>query len=901
VVPGDLVNLTAGDKIPADLRIVESLGLKVDNSSLTGETEPQARGTSLRLSAGHSVLDAENIVFSGSLVCEGSAFGVAVRTGDRAIIGRIAALTTGGVGEEAGGRGRGARRASPLHEEIRSFVYLTGIIATSVASIFFAVGMAISPNFLTNFVFFIGVFVAFVPQGLPATVSMLLSFAAKEMAEEGVVVKDLHGVDTLGTINVLVCDKTGTMTQNKMTVVYTWLGDQDADPDFFLAGCGLCSRASFQATEENLALPPSKRVVMGDATESGILRYVAETVNVAELRENHKVLATVPFSSRLKWSAAVNKGPFKFSSAPACVFLKGAPERILERCSARLVGPQCQCVGIDDYFRHAMMNEWAIQAAMGRRTLAFAGLPLWDPPGTKYSQEPEPNFPLSSLIFLGLVGIEDPPKNGVAPAVRTCRDAGIRVAILTGDHPATALAIARQVGVVTGLTREEAAAEADDIQSVKPSQYSAEVVACGDLGTLSPADWDRILNKEEIVFARATPEDKLHITMRFQAKGNVVGVTGDGINDAPALKRADLGIAMGISGSEVSKEAADMVIMDDNFTSIVKGIERGRKVFTNLKRSIQYTLSHITPEVVPFLLYIAIGIPLPLNSFLVLMIDLVTELGPALSLAWEAADRGDMLKPPRKHAEAGDGLVILSHEVPAIVATLSNDGVPVSMQEVDLLEQRNASLIPRGMWRVGRGRRSCGSHVPANYHQKDEVLVDSTLLRWSYGFTGLLHTVAALSSYAMVFSNHGLGLSDLLGTARSHFGREFTSSVEIGSTVLSSEEQSKILREAQAAYFQTLVIGQCFANFVLKHRENHNGWKCFVAQPSLQQNPRTSIACAISVGLSFFLVFTPGLNTILSALPPLPLSPEIYLIAACEGLALMLLESLRRWLHGYLR
>jgi sodium/potassium-transporting ATPase subunit alpha len=409
----------------------------------------------------------------------------------------------------------------------------------------------------------------------------------------------------------------------------------------------LCNRAEFKSNQDNI--PVLKREVNGDASEAALLKCVElSTGDVMELRSENPKVTEIPFNSTNKYQVSIHESE---SKAYNLLVMKGAPERIIERCSTILVDGKEQ--PLTEQWMRDFNKAYLALGSLGERVLGFCDLPLPHheyPIGFKFDND-EVNFPINNLRFLGLISLIDPPRATVPDAVAKCRSAGIKVIMVTGDHPITAKAIARSVGIISAgsKTVEDLALEYHiPLESVNPRDANAAVVNGSQLKDLASEELDDILKyHNEIVFARTSPQQKLQIVEGCQRMGAIVAVTGDGVNDSPALKKADIGIAMGIAGSDVSKQAADMILLDDNFASIVTGIEEGRLIFDNIKKSILYTLTHTIPELIPFLVYIIVGIPLPLGTFCILCVDLGTEMVPAIMLAYEKAECDIMRRPPR--------------------------------------------------------------------------------------------------------------------------------------------------------------------------------------------------------------------------------------------------------------
>jgi len=487
------------------------------------------------------------------------------------------------------------------------------------------------------------------------------------MATKNCLVKNLEAVETLGSTSTICSDKTGTLTQNRMTVAHMWFDNHivDSDTTENLSGASfdtkapgwsplsrvatLCSRAEFKTGQENL--PISKRDVNGDASETAILKCM-ESINgkVMAYRNKYPKVCEVPFNSSNKYQVSVHECDETPNSA-YLLAMKGAPERILDCCSTIMVNGQE--LPMNDEMKEAFNAAYMDLGGRGERVLGFCDKALSEdffPKGFKFDSD-NPNFPLTGLRFVGLMSMIDPPRSAVPDAVAMCRSAGIKVVMVTGDHPITAKAIARSVGIIS-----EGSETVDDIaerlnipiERVNPRDAKAAVIHGQDLRDMTEDQLDELLRMyPEVVFARTSPQQKLMIVEGFQRMGAIVAVTGDGVNDSPALKKADIGVAMGIAGSDVSKQAADMILLDDNFASIVTGVEEGRLIFDNLKKSIAYTMTSKVPEVTPFLMFILADMPLALGTVTILCIDLGTDMVPAISLAYEKPEADIMKRPPR--------------------------------------------------------------------------------------------------------------------------------------------------------------------------------------------------------------------------------------------------------------
>jgi len=651
LTPGDILEVKFGDRVPADIRVMEARGFKVDNSSLTGESEPQARGPE---HTHDNPLETKNLAFFSTNAVEGTAKGMVVNIGDNTVMGRIAGLASGlDTGE------------TPIAKEIAHFIHLITGVAVFLGVTFFIIAFILGYHWLDAVIFLIGIIVANVPEGLLATVTVCLTLTAKRMASKNCLVKNLEAVETLGSTSTICSDKTGTLTQNRMTVAHMWFDDQifEADTSEDQTGtsnykngpgwkplercAALCNRAEFKTGQSGI--PVLKREVNGDASEAALLKCTElSTGNVMDYRAKAKKVCEIPFNSTNKYQVSIHE-----QGSANLLVMKGAPERILDRCSTILVNGREET--LDDAWKEKFNSAYMELGGLGERVLGFCEMEL---PTSKFPQgypfnPDEENFPLSGLRFVGLMSMIDPPRAAVPDAVSKCRSAGIKVIMVTGDHPITAKAIARSVGIISeqSMTIEDIAEkEGKAVKDVDPkdARANAAVVHGGELKDMTQDFLDEILMyHNEIVFARTSPQQKLIIVEGCQRMGAIVAVTGDGVNDSPALKKADIGVAMGIAGSDVSKQAADMILLDDNFASIVTGVEEGRLIFDNLKKSIAYTLTSNIPEISPFLLFIIADVPLPLGTVTILCIDLGTDMVPAISMAYEGPESDIMKRQPR--------------------------------------------------------------------------------------------------------------------------------------------------------------------------------------------------------------------------------------------------------------
>ena len=602
LVRGDLIVLDEGQRVPADARLVGG-ALEVDTAALTGESYPVARSADATDDADR-LLDSPVLVFSGSAVTAGTATAVVFATGAHTELGRIAALSQG-VTEEP----------SPLERQVRRVAWLIAAVAVGAGIAFLPIGLLAGLTLTTAATFAIGLLVANVPEGLLPTITLALAAGVRQMAARGAVVKRLSAVETLGATTTICTDKTGTLTANRMTVAAVALdGDLPEGSPVPRAAAEVlvrCSTADLASGD-------------GDPTELALLAWARDTgvvLDPAAREADRWVLHR--FESRFRRMTTVDR-----VAGRVVVAVKGAPEQVLPRCTAVLRGNGT--APLDGTALDAVDREVDRLAAAGLRVLAVARRDL-GPVAAGDQAPPDRDATDRELCLVGLVGLEDPPRGGVADAVAACHTAGIRVHVVTGNHGSTAAQIARRVGI-----------HADRVVDGEAVDRMAEE----ELTTLLTGD-------DELVFSRATPETKLRIADALDRSGEVVAMTGDGVNDAPALRRADIGVAMGASGTDVAREAATVVLTDDNFATLTAGVEEGRRVFDNVRKFVLYIFAHAVPEVVPFLLFALSGgaVPLPLTVLQILAIDLGTETLPALALGREPAEPGLMQQPPRGRSE----------------------------------------------------------------------------------------------------------------------------------------------------------------------------------------------------------------------------------------------------------
>ncbi|EAR94958.2 Na,H/K antiporter P-type ATPase alpha subunit family protein (macronuclear) [Tetrahymena thermophila SB210] len=684
LVVGDIVLIKAGEKIPADIRILESSEMKVDNSALTGESEPQLR--TVDCSHPENYLETSNIAFFGTLCKEGTAKGIVICTGDRTTLGQIADLSSGEK-----------KSKTPLRTELDRFVYMVTILGIFLCILFFLLAyLVIGFPIMSCIVFGIGILVANVPEGLLGCITICLAITAKNLAKKQVLVKNLEAVETLGSTSCICTDKTGTLTQNVMTVKHIWINDTVFETPYLLhlqkgqqppydtndigfktlqQAAMISSEAVFDLSslQDQTNVDYLKCPVIGDATETGLIRFYQQIDDVNKFRSQFKIVknsddtqSRMPFSSQHKFALTVVEE--ESENSYYAVYMKGAPEKIWSYCST--VYSNNQLNEIDNQWQQKFKQVNLQFGKGGERVLGFAKLVLpatQFPKGTQFHvQNPSKfTFQLARFQFCGLVSLMDPPKPRVPYAILECRSAGIKVIMVTGDQPPTAAAIAKEVNIVPHeiITNEDLMENDQTLDWFTASEQCEAIIVHGDriLESFeksieekreSPDFYLRQwVNKPYCVFARTTPAQKLQIVEACQKEGFIVAATGDGVNDSPAIKKADIGVSMNLSGSDVTKDAADMILLDDDFASIVLGVEEGRKIFDNLKKSCVYLLTSNMTEIVPFLAFIILLLPVPLSSIYMLVLQVGTDIWPAISLAYEEAELDVMTRKPRKKTD----------------------------------------------------------------------------------------------------------------------------------------------------------------------------------------------------------------------------------------------------------
>lgn len=836
LVLGDVLRLQSGDKVPADCRVILCDSLKVDQSMITGEAEPVDVQV---VAADPNALEARNLVFNGSLVVDGAALAVVVRTGDATLIGSMVELT-GDVG----------KTQSTLKKDIEHFVTFLTLFALFQAATVFIVGLSRGLDPIQVFINgFVVIMIGNVPQGLPSTITACLYLIAERMKAQNVLVKKLDIIETLGCATCICTDKTGTLTLNLMTVANLWVPSAAFSADEALTAvesnvqvrclmeiAALNSRVVLEKAASDAASDDAAFTPKGDATELGLYRCCGRWQEDLEaFRAASPKVFEVPFNSAAKWQLSVHR--LASQAGKEVVFLKGAPDVLLTKCGFFLDN-HGEVQPIDDAFKATFTAAYEAFGGQGERVLGFAFKPL--PGRWEELTERDPAFkdtfkasflgkagsePVRDMIFAGLITLQDPPRAEVPQAVKDCQTAGIQVVMVTGDHPLTAAAIARKIGLLSLPTREDVARERGvPVEAVSFQEAPALVVHGATIAAMTEEDWTALLAKKEVVFARTSPEQKLTIVQRFTAAGHVTAMTGDGVNDSPALKQAAIGIAMGRNGSAVAKEAADVVLLDDNFASIVVGVREGRLLFANLKKSIAYTLTHLVPEVLPVLFWGYGGIPQPMASMQALCIDLLTELVPATSFAFEGPESLIMQQPPR--------------------------------------------------------------------NLKTDRLTSFRLLFYSYGQAGIILTAACFFVYFRAFSHFGVSPQDVMSSDNRYFPQESDDQVFISDSGehMGHRDQLHVLQSVQTAWFLTIVIGQAA-----------HVWVCRTTTVSIFKhgffsNSVTNYGVVVAIAMAVLVVHCPGIIYVVGARPPLAdISLTLFYAALWVTAALWSYTEGRKW------
>ena len=604
VVPGDVVILEAGNYVPADCRLIDSYNLQIEESSLTGETLPTSKQADVILNANTAIGDLKNMAFATTIVVNGHAEAVVVETGMNTKVGQIAGMIIENESPE-----------TPLQKKLGEVGKTLAITCMIICGLIFLIGIwkqiPITEMFMTS----VGLAVAAIPEGLPAIVTIMLSIGVTKMAKKNSIIRKLPAVETLGCSSVICSDKTGTLTQNKMTVtqIRNAVGIVKNDDRRFILELGTMCTDTIESQE-----------VIGEATEVAITNAAVEmNLRKRDLYDQMQRINEISFDSKRKMMTTIHKIGSKYR-----IITKGAPDVLIKRCSQYY-----QSGRIEPIFskRDALQEQNQMMAEDALRVIAIAYKDVEKLPREINSETIE-----NELTFVGLIGMIDPPREGVKEAVKTCRKAGIKTVMITGDHLQTAKAIAKELGI---LRKGDLAINGDTLEKMSQQELERDIMRYS-------------------VFARVSPEHKVRIVKAFQSTGAVVAMTGDGVNDAPALKNADIGIAMGKGGTDVAKNASDMVLTDDNFVTIVEAVKQGRNIYDNIKKAVHFLLATNIGEIVAIFVGLLLGIKSPLLAIQLLWVNLVTDSLPAIALGLEKAENNIMNRLPRNPRKSlfADGL-----------------------------------------------------------------------------------------------------------------------------------------------------------------------------------------------------------------------------------------------------
>ncbi|KAG6815866.1 hypothetical protein H0H87_010656 [Tephrocybe sp. NHM501043] len=836
---GDVVLLSVGNKVPADMRLIEtSNDVRFDRAVLTGESEEIEGSTE---DMGETFLEAPNIALMGTHVTNGSAKGVVVLTGPRTVMGRISKLTA-----------TTKIKSTLIQQEIMRFTYIivfcTLALAISIVIVWSAWLHRLHPTYmsvvsmLTNVM---GCIIAFIPEGMPIAVTVCLSLIARRMKSINVLPKSLSTVETLGCVTAICSDKTGTLTQNKMSVIsagfvdaaYTaqeFQEERNNDKAGQLAAIRqlheaavLCNGATFDSATADL--PLAEREINGDATDGAILRFTEPFGDAAAIRSSNVQAFQIPFNSRNKWMLTMYPASTNTSEKrpESLLFVKGAPDVLIPRCSSYWSAQTNDVQSFDAQAKSKLVATQEKWSREGQRVILVC-MRHYTPYATLGSNDFAPEIARSgveSLTIVGLLGLMDPPRPEITQTVSDCRRAGVRFFMVTGDFGLTAAAIARQIGIITYAAEPDRLADVtkqiNTLPVPLPSGRNADVriqrslvLEGNDLLLFDEPHWDVATLYEEIVFARTTPEQKLSIVEALQKRDQVVAVTGDGVNDAPALKKADVGVAI-VTGSDVAIEASDLVLMG-SFSSIVEGIRLGRLVFQNLQKCIAYLLpAGSWSEAWPVILNVYLGVPLPLSSFLMVIICCFTDLVPCLSLIME-------------------------------------------QEEFDLLT------------------------LPPRHHRRDHLITSKIYLQ-AYGFVGMMETITAHAMFFLyMYKYAGIPVHALFLCFENYTEGFYGHSME---------DLIRFNNTGQCVYFVTVVILQ-WGNLLSVRNKRLS---ILQADPIRKQrrNPWILLGCTLAFIIAVFVTMVPGLQRLFGT-APVPI--EFWLIPLPLALGILFMDEIRKLL-----
>ncbi|EAR87207.2 Na,H/K antiporter P-type ATPase, alpha subunit family protein (macronuclear) [Tetrahymena thermophila SB210] len=911
LVLGDIVKIKAGEKIPADIRLIRVNEMKVDNSALTGESESQIRSTFC--SHPESLLETSNVAFFGTLCKEGQGIGIVIQIGDKTTLGEIASMASAEK-----------KTKTPLRIELDRLILFMVFVALSLGILFFLLSyFHAGYDAITSIVYGIGILVVNVPEGLICCITISLAITAKSLHRKNVLVKNLESVETLGSTSCICSDKTGTLTQNVMTVEHIWISGQEikatnkkyvedatllnyyekdiAFKELHLNAI-LSSEAKFDISqiEDKKNIDYFKCLVNGDATETGLIRFFQSIEDIQKTRDKYRIaenkeknLTRMPFNSTEKFALTIveNVSP----TSDYCIYVKGAPEKIWNFCSYIQNGNKEEIINDQWDINFERINKKFGKSS--ERVIGFAKLLLHREqyPLKNYNfqvQSPKTfNFPLRGYVFTGLISLIDPPKIRVPNAILECRSAGIKVIMVTGDQPSTAASIAKQVNIIPNfietteemmnrlsITWEEAVEQctAIVIHGDKIVQSISFEEQQGIEKFTSLREW---IKKPYCVFARTTPAQKLQIVQACQKEGQIVAVTGDGVNDSPAIKQGNIGISMNLTGSDVTKDAADMILLDDDFASIVAGIEEGRKIFDNLKKTFVYLLCSNIPEILPFLAFIIFSIPLPLSNIYMLCICVGTDIYPAISLGYEEAEVDIMTRRPRQKNDHLVSLKLMTHSYGLMgimsmscgfiayfislnyfgfktlelfgMATYSAYKPPAHLFTIDPKIAQFSQYQQYGVMynsNVMLGSKTCDEDLYILKQNYKDFL-------WIIDWTQIQNGQYDLRK-AFIECKNGKWQSKVGGWSDCNINSSYTYSDFVQNTACYSTDA---LKYAQSSFFCCIVIFQWSNIFACKARKSS-----FCTSPF---NIKMIQGIFFETCLAAFLVLTPGVNTIFGGRP----------------------------------
>ena len=724
LVPGDVVVLDTGDYVPADLRIVESANLKSQEASLTGESVPVDKNTETIDDEKVSLGDRTNMLFSSSLITYGRGKGIVVETGMNTEVGKIAKIISDTEGTE-----------TPLQTKLNKLGKTLGIAALAICIVIFIIGIAYGKDVIDMFMTAVSLAVAAIPEGLAAVSTIVLAIGVQRMVKKNAIIKKLPAVETLGSATVICSDKTGTLTQNKMTVQKVFVNNEVVEAKDIKAISNELDRLMQVCTLCNDTKIGAERELTGDPTETALIDLGFKiNFDVKEVLELKRV-KEIPFDSDRKLMTTVNKVGEKYF-----VYTKGGIDELLARCNSYIVNGEIK-TDLDKY--KAEINKYNVDMAKDAlRVLAMAYKELEHEPTDEEMKNIE-----NDLIFVGMVGMIDPPREEVKVAVEKCKTAGIKTVMITGDHKITAVAIAKALGIL----------ENED-----------EAITGSELEEMSDEDLTKNIRKYS-VYARVSPEHKVRIVKAWQANGEIVAMTGDGVNDAPALKTADIGCAMGIVGTDVSKEAADVILTDDNFATIVSSVEEGRRIYDNILKAIQFLLSSNVGEIIVLFLAIlitpwlgsAFNIDIGLIEVLlpihILWINLVTDSLPALALAVDPAEDDVMKRKPKKQKgifTKGMSFRVVYQGIMIGLLTLAAFIIGIATPEENLPTMVKIDGTLYGVEEVENLDEALANG--AEYVEKQEVKVEigQTMAFMVLAFSELVHVFNIRNNKKSVFKTH---------------------------------------------------------------------------------------------------------------------------------------------------